>query len=76
MSLDEDGVWADTLTIQAGCYLFKIRTDNDWDETADLGRCSGSEDTCQVLVPTDGSAVSEPVCEATGEGTALGQLEF
>ena len=26
MSLDETGVWSDTLTISAGCYLMKFRT--------------------------------------------------
>jgi hypothetical protein len=70
------GVWSDTLTIQPGCYLMKFRTNNDWDETADFGRCSGSEDSCQVTVPADGTTVSEPVCAVTGTGTAIGEVEF
>jgi hypothetical protein len=76
MSLDESGVWADTLTVQAGCYLMKLRTNEDWDETPDFGRCSGSEDSCQVQVPDDGTVLTEQVCAVTGTGTAIGQVEF
>ncbi|NNE44491.1 MAG: DUF3869 domain-containing protein, partial [Gemmatimonadetes bacterium] len=75
MSFD-NGVWADTLTVQVGCYLMKFRTDGDWDETPDLGRCDGTESDCEIAVPTDGTAASQDVCAATGTGTALGQIEF
>jgi len=70
------GVWSDTLTVQVGCYLMKFRTNNDWDETPDFGRCSGSETDCEVQVPVDGTPLSGDVCAVTGSGTAIGQVEF
>jgi hypothetical protein len=76
MSQTASCVWADTLTIAAGCYLVKFRTNDDFDETPDFGRCSGSEGTCQTVVPVNGSALTQSVCEGTGLGNALGELQF
>jgi hypothetical protein len=76
MTVDDAGTWRDTLTVQPGCYLMKIRTENDWDESPDFGRCSGGEEDCQTTVPSDGGEAATPVCEVGGEGTALGQYEF
>ncbi|GJM43916.1 MAG: hypothetical protein DHS20C21_07580 [Gemmatimonadota bacterium] len=76
MEVDFGGTWRDTLTVQDGCYLMKIRTEGDWDESPDFGRCGGTEEDCQVQVPDDGTAVGEEICEASGEGTAIGQIEF
>lgn len=76
MTLTPEGVWIDTLTVQDGCYLMKLRTDGDWDETLDIGRCSGTETDCESMVPGDGAVLSLDVCEVGGEGTAIGQLEF
>ena len=76
MEVDDQGVWRDTLTVQPGCYLMKIRTENDWDESPDFGRCDGTEEDCQILVPEDGTEAGTDVCEVSGEGTALGQFEF
>ncbi len=76
MSQPEPGMWKDTLTVQTGCYFIKMRTENDWDETPDFGRCTGSEDSCQSPVPEDGAPLDLDVCAVTGQGTAIGQLEF
>ena len=34
------------------------------------------EETCQVSVPLSGQPLTEPACQGTGTGNAIGQVEF
>jgi hypothetical protein len=62
-------MWADTLTVTAGCYYFKFRTENAWDSPQDYGNCGAEDPTCNF--PASG-----PVCLVSGVGTALGLMDF
>ncbi|MFC1572692.1 FG-GAP-like repeat-containing protein [Candidatus Eisenbacteria bacterium] len=69
MSQITPGLWADTLDIAAGCYYMKFRTNNAWEDPFDYGGCAAPDPTC--MVPLQGS-----VCQVTGIGTELGQIDF
>jgi hypothetical protein len=69
-------IWTETLTLEAGCYFMKFRTENSWENPPDYGRCGGTEGPCQIQVPVDGSELEGPTCLVTGIGTALGEVWF
>jgi hypothetical protein len=62
MTKDQECVWIDTLTIQAGTYLFKFVTGGAFDSPPDYG---GSENDVLVIPGT------YPALPVSGQGTAL-----
>ncbi len=62
-------VWMDTLSVTAGCWLFKFVTDESWDTPLDYGSCDGEHADCST-----GSVGTS--CLASGAGTALGRVAF
>jgi hypothetical protein len=73
MAVNGPGTFSTIMPVTAGCYRLKIRTNNDWDETPDLGRCSGSVGPCQIVV---NPIQIVNVCEGVGLSDALGEVDF
>lgn len=69
MTPGPDEIWLDTLVVNAGCHLFKFRTDNAWDVPRDYGGCGAEQAGCAI-----GWVGS--VCLVAGPGTALGRVDF
>ncbi|MBZ0269217.1 carboxypeptidase regulatory-like domain-containing protein [bacterium] len=73
MGVVSAGTFSTVTTVTAGCYRVKVRTNNDWDETPDYGRCSGDVGPCQITV---NPIQIVNVCEGVGLSDALGEVDF
>lgn len=66
MTQVESCIWEDTLSVEAGCYYMKFRTDGAWG--LDYGTCTGQDPNCGVPLSGD-------TCLVDGE-SALGKFEI
>ncbi len=69
MTMVAEGVWEDTLSVTAGCYLMKFVTNGVWDQPLDFGSYTGEDLSCGVN--SEGN-----LCLVAFPGTALGKIEF